>query len=158
MEHDIAFRGSSPAKIDDKGRLKIPSIFRGIFSAHQSRELFVTSALGDNVRIYPLPAWIDIEKRIDRDLTAPGTNAKTRQALVNFRAATSRWGQMAEIDVQDRVLIHPSLRGEAQTVSEVTVVGAATHLEVWEQNRYVEHCAKHRLTEEDMVELSGLGY
>ena len=94
----------------------------------------------------------------NRPLLRSPSPRRSSRSTRGFRAATSRWGQMAEIDVQDRVLIHPSLRGEAETVGEVTIVGAATHLEVWEQSRYVAHCAKHRLTEEDMVELSGLGY
>jgi len=49
------FRGSSPAKIDEKGRLKVPTDFRRFVEERYSRELFVTSVHGDCARLYPLP-------------------------------------------------------------------------------------------------------
>ena len=57
-------RGNSPAKIDDRGRLKIPNGFRSLIEDEHGRELFVTSLHGDSVRIYPMPVWIEIEKKI----------------------------------------------------------------------------------------------
>ena len=37
-------RGNSPAKIDDRGRLKIPNGFRAFIEHEHGRELFVTGA------------------------------------------------------------------------------------------------------------------
>ena len=39
-------RGSAPARIDDKGRLKVPTIFRGVIQDHQGPDVFVTSVTG----------------------------------------------------------------------------------------------------------------
>ena len=36
-------RGNSPAKIDDRGRLKIPNGFRSFIEDEHGRDLFVTS-------------------------------------------------------------------------------------------------------------------
>ena len=42
------FRGNAPARIDDKGRLKVPNGFRALAAAGQyGRELFVTSLTGE---------------------------------------------------------------------------------------------------------------
>ena len=150
MEHDIAFRGNSPAKIDDKGRLKIPSVFRGIFAAYQSREVFITSEWGDYVRIYPLSAWIDIEKRIQR---APAA----AEELDRFVRSVNFWGQMAEIDSQDRVLIHPRLRDKARTLGEVEVQGALTHLEIWDRERFTQNMLDEPYTKADKRALRDLG-
>lgn len=149
MEQDIAFRGSSPAKIDDKGRLKIPSVFRGIFAARGSREVFITSEWGDYVRIYPLSAWIDIEKRIQ---AAPTSS----EELERYVRAVNYWGQMAEVDSQDRVLIHPRLRDKACTIGEVEVQGAFTHLEVWDRERYDEKMRVDPFTKVDKASLQNL--
>ena len=42
------FRGSAPTKIDDKGRLKIPTDFRRLLEERYGQELFVTSLKGDS--------------------------------------------------------------------------------------------------------------
>ena len=57
-------RGNSPAKIDDKGRLKVPNGFRAYLEKEYGRELFVTSLHGDSVRIYPMPVWAGIERNL----------------------------------------------------------------------------------------------
>ena len=48
-------RGSAPARIDDKGRLKVPTLFRPDIQDRQGPDVFVTSLTGDCVRIYPMP-------------------------------------------------------------------------------------------------------
>jgi MraZ protein len=150
MDQDVAFRGNSPAKIDDRGRLKIPSVFRGIFAAYQSREVFITSEWGDYVRIYPLSAWIEIEKRIQR---APATS----EELDRFVRSVNYWGQMAEIDSQDRLLIHPRLREKARTLGEVEVQGALTHLEVWDRERFNQNLLDEPYTKADKRVVRELG-
>ena len=150
MEQDVAFRGNSPAKVDDKGRLKIPSAFRGIFAAYQSREVFITSEWGDYVRIYPLSAWIEIEKRIQR---APASS----EELDRYVRSVNYWGQMAEIDAQDRLLIHPRLREQARTIGEVEVQGALTHLEVWDRERFNQTMLDDPFTKADKRAVRELG-
>jgi len=39
-------RGNYTAKIDDKGRLKIPNAFRSLVEGHHGTEVFVTSLTG----------------------------------------------------------------------------------------------------------------
>ena len=58
-------RGSAPARIDDKGRLKVPTMFRAVIQGQQGADVFVTSLSGESVRIYPLAVWIEIEGHTD---------------------------------------------------------------------------------------------
>ena len=51
------FRGNAPARIDDKGRLKVPNAFRSLLETKYGRELFLTSLTGEYVRVYPMPVW-----------------------------------------------------------------------------------------------------
>jgi len=54
-------RGSYAAKIDDKGRLKIPNAFRALVEEHHAQAgLYVTSVTGDSVREYPMPVWLAV--------------------------------------------------------------------------------------------------
>ena len=57
-------RGTYTAKIDDKGRLKIPNAFRALVEEKHGSDLFVTSLTGESVRIYPMPVWIAIEEKM----------------------------------------------------------------------------------------------
>ena len=57
-------RGSAPARIDEKSRLKVPNAFRTLIEAKYGRELFVTSLTGEYVRLYPMPVWLDSEQRL----------------------------------------------------------------------------------------------
>mgnify|MGYP003579549371 CR=1 FL=1 len=59
-------RGNAPAKIDDRGRLKVPTAFRAVIQQEYGRELFVTSLTGESVRVYPMPIWLEIETRISK--------------------------------------------------------------------------------------------
>jgi MraZ protein len=58
------FRGNSPARIDEKGRLKVPNAFRSQLESKYGRDLFLTSLTGEYVRVYPLPVWLEIEQRL----------------------------------------------------------------------------------------------
>ena len=57
-------RGNYTARIDVKGRLKVPTPFRRLIDEKHGSEFYITSLTGDNVRIYPLPEWESIEQRL----------------------------------------------------------------------------------------------
>ena len=40
-------RGNHPARVDDKGRIKVPNGFRTLIESQYGAELFVTSVTGD---------------------------------------------------------------------------------------------------------------
>jgi MraZ protein len=143
-------RGNSPAKIDDRGRLKIPNGFRSFIEDEHGRELFVTSLYGDSVRIYPMPVWRAIELKLAQ---IPSTHPSRLKFLdrVNF------FGQVSEIDSQGRVVIPSRLREAATMVGEVDVFGQMNYLEVWNHERFVAKLQREPFTDADARALSDLG-
>ena len=143
-------RGNSPAKIDEKGRLKIPNSFRTFIKDEYGRELFVTSLHGDSVRIYPMPVWVEIERKLAR---VPSTHLSRLKFLdrVNF------FGQATELDSQGRVLIPTRLRDSANMAGEVDVFGQYDYLEVWNHERFLAKLQREPFTEDDAKALSDLG-
>jgi MraZ protein len=143
-------RGNSPAKIDDRGRLKIPNSFRSFIEDEHGRELFVTSLLGDSVRIYPMPVWSEIERKLAQ---IPSTHPSRLKFLdrVNF------FGQVTDIDSQGRVVIPSRLRESATMVGDVDVFGQMNYLEVWNHERFVAKLQRDPFTDEDARALSDLG-
>ncbi|HEY8550150.1 MAG TPA: division/cell wall cluster transcriptional repressor MraZ [Vicinamibacterales bacterium] len=146
-------RGNHPAKIDEKGRLKIPTPFRTFIEAEwKTNGVYVTcdDSAGQYVRVYPLPVWEAIEARLSR---MPSTDPARRR----FQRWTSLYGQSTEIDAQGRVLIHPLLREPAAMHGEVYVLGQTQFLEVWNRERFHAQSEEQRLTDEDYRRLSEFG-
>jgi MraZ protein len=143
-------RGNSPAKIDDKGRLKVPNGFRAVIQKDHGSDLFVTSLTGQSVRIYPMPVWLDIEARLGK---VPSTHPARQRFLdrVNF------YGQVAVLDPQGRVLIQPRLRESALMNGEVDVLGQQSYLEVWNHERLVARLGSEPFTDDDAKALSDFG-
>ena len=143
-------RGNYAARIDDKGRLKIPNAFRALIEKAHGAELFVTSLTGESVRVYPMPVWLALEERLTR---APSTHPSRSRFLdrVNF------FGQTAEIDAQGRVVIHQRLRESAGMNGDVDVLGSVDRLEVWNHDRLVAKMHSDPFTDEDARSLSEFG-
>lgn len=143
-------RGNAPAKIDDRGRLKVPSAFRAVIQEEHGRELFVTSLTGESVRIYPMPVWLEMERRIAQ---MPSTHPSRMKFLdrVNF------FGQVTELDPQGRVLIQPRLRDSAQMTGEVDVLGQQNFLEVWNHERFIAKLTRDPFTDDDAKSLADFG-
>ena len=143
-------RGNSPAKIDEKGRLKVPNGFRTYIEKEYGQELFVTSLHGDSVRIYPMPVWAEFERKLGQVSSIHPSRQKYLDR-VNF------YGQIAELDGQGRVLIPQRLRESAHIVGEVDVFGHRDFLEVWNHERFLAKLAREPFTDDDARALSDLG-
>ena len=143
-------RGNHAAKIDDKGRLKIPNAFRALIEKAHGTELFVTSLSGESVRVYPMPVWLALEERLSR---APSSLPARNKLLdrVNY------YGQTAEIDAQGRVVIHQRLRESAGMAGEVDVLGVVDRLEIWNHERLASRLLSTPFTDEDARALSEFG-
>ena len=59
------FRGSYELKLDDRGRIKIPSKYLSVLEEQYGKELYITSINGDRVFLYPLEVWEAIEQSIE---------------------------------------------------------------------------------------------
>lgn len=144
------FRGSAPAKIDDKGRLKVPTNFRRVLEERYGRELFITSVTGDSVHLYPLAVWEEFEERL---AGLPSTDRTKRRYLERV----AYFGQQAQLDSQGRVVVSSLLRESADMTGEVVVAGRLDHLEVWNHERLLARFREQPFTDEDFEYLSERG-
>jgi len=144
-------RGSASAKLDDKGRLKLPSAFRSVIEPKYGNEFFVSSIRGESVRIYPLQVFAEFEQRLLDSSTLHPAISKLRNSLNYF-------GQRAVMDPQGRILIHPLVRERASLDGEVAVLGQQTHLELWNRSVFEEKLNSDPLTDEELGLLAELGF
>jgi MraZ protein len=143
-------RGNLSARIDDKGRLKIPTLFKTSIEDRYGTQLFITSVTGGLVKIYPLPVWVEIERKLAQ---VPST----LPARAKFVDRVNYFGQPGEFDKQGRVSIHARLREPAAMVGEVDVFGQYDHLDVWNHERFAKRLDADPFTDDDARALSEHG-
>jgi len=143
-------RGNHAAKIDDKGRLKIPNAFRALIEKHHGTELFVTSLTGEYVRLYPMPVWLALEEKLARVPSA-------HPARLKYFDRVNYYGQAAQIDAQGRVVIHARLRESAGMTGDVDVFGQYDTLDVWNHERFVSKLQREPYGDEDARALAEFG-
>ena len=138
--------GHAPAKIDEKGRLKVPAGFRKIIEERYGQDCFITSIDGERALIYPLPVWYDFQSRLAK---VPSTS----QAKAKLLERVNYFGQVASIDQQGRVLVPAVLRSVAAIADDVVVLGNTDHLIVWNEERIQKRMSDNPLTQDDWKEL-----
>jgi MraZ protein len=143
-------RGNYTVRMDEKGRIKLPAAYRRYIDEHYGSEFYVTSLTGECARLYPMQEWLGIEEK----LQSRGT---MDTAVRKFLDRTNYFGQLADMDAQGRILVHPLLRSSAELSGEVAVLGYLQYLEVWELEKFKARMQSEPYTAEDAASLAQLG-
>ena len=114
------FLGEYSHTIDDKGRLTIPSKFRGAMAAG----LVVTRGFDRSLMLYPLEEWTEMAERLINKPISDSTVRTFRRRLFSGAIDLSP-------DNFGRIVIPPYLREFAGIDSEVVVAGMYDYVEVW---------------------------
>ncbi len=123
------FRGRYDHRVDEKGRLSLPSRYREILIKNYDGHLFLTSSIErDNLRIYPLKSWEQVEAKL-AELPSHDVfyNALVYQA--------SFYGHECNMDGSGRVLIPQMLRDRVELKEQVTLIGKLNYIQVWDREK-----------------------
>lgn len=138
--------GHAPARIDEKGRLKVPANFRKIIEERYGPDCFITSTDGERALVYPMPVWFDFQARLAK---VPSTSmAKTK-----LLERANYFGQVGTIDAQGRLLVPAVLREVAGIADDVVVIGNQDHLIVWNEEKIQKRLKSSPLSNDDWKEL-----
>ncbi len=143
------FRGSAPARLDEKGRLKVPNLFRRQVEEAFGPEMFVTSLHGKEVLLYPLPIWRALEEKL-------ASLAAIHRTKRKFLERVNYFGQDASLDGQGRILIPQILRDTAKLPADLVVTGNIDHLVVSDRVALSSRLSSEDFAPEDYDELSKL--
>jgi MraZ protein len=143
------FRGNHPAKVDEKGRLKLPSAFKQLLDTLNVTQFYITSVDGRSAEIWPLPEWEKREEQLAESSTLD-------DAVQKYLTLTSYYGQQVEIDSQARLLLPSILRGTAKLDAEVTVFGKTNYLEVHNREQFERNLPASELTAEDRKAMAAI--
>lgn len=144
------FRGNHSAKIDQRGRIRLPSAFLVPLREKFGDELFLTSLSGSFLRLYPMPVWLKIEEKLLSIPSMTPSRAKLLDRLTYF-------GQESRLDKVGRIVVPQRLRESAGLNGEVVVLGYLDYLEIWDPKSFAEKLDREALTDDDNRLLSELG-
>ncbi len=140
------FRGRSAARLDAKGRLRIPAKFREILQKHYT-DVLVVSKQPDYLVAYPPEKWDEMEGKA-RNLSQ--FNPQHRSFVRHFISGA----EICEFDTQGRILIPPLLREDAHLEQDVILVGALSSFEIWDKAAYDRQVAQDSENEPNITKIA----
>lgn len=119
------FKGEFKHTVDPKGRLIIPSKFR----ERLGDAFVVTKGLDGCLFVYDNQEWEAFEQKLR---ALPLNRKDNRQFARHFLAGAAD----VEVDKQGRILIPSNLREFAGLEKDVVLVGVASRIEIWDQDKW----------------------
>ena len=107
-------RGFHGARVDEKGRLKLPAIFQQFLKSLGDETVFITTLDMSTVRIYPISLWKQNEMFFEESKSPAGEQ-------ISFLA--NMYGADSEVDAQGRVLIPQELRRDLRLENQPVWLG-----------------------------------
>src|SRR3974377_380724 len=96
-------RGSAETRGDEKGRFKVPAVFREGAEETYGPDFFLTSITGTDVLIYPMPVWNALEEKL-------AAMPAIHRAKAKFQERFNTFGQPAPMDAEGRRPVPQLLR------------------------------------------------
>jgi MraZ protein len=144
--------GMYPARVDDKGRLKLPVGFQEYFAGLPEKKLFVTSLDRRIGQIYPIANWREAKKFLYEQ-------KENSQAARRIAFNAQDLGADSEMDNQGRVLLPPEMRRELEIENQsVRLFHYKGRIEILSETIYQERKREAAgSAEADLETLEGAG-
>jgi MraZ protein len=140
-------RGSAETTVDEKGRFKVPSVFREPIEETFGPEFFLTSISGVDVLVFPMPVWNALEEKL-------AAMPPIHRAKAKFQERFNTYGQVARMDAQGRLLVPSLLREVSGIEGDALVLGQTDHLKLVDRTKHLKSLRTTAITDEDYDELA----
>ncbi len=119
-----------PARLDEKGRIKLPVDFQNFFAAFPEKRVYVTSLDGRIGQIYPISVW-----RANLEfLSGLKDNSKVVKKVL-FNA--NDFGAEAEVDSSGRVTVNSQMREDLNLMGqELRLTAVRGRVEILNEELY----------------------
>jgi MraZ protein len=122
------FHGNFEFSVDSKGRVNIPSRFRAALSPEARETFTISRAPGGCLRAYPNDVWEVYETEL---VSRPETPETLRHKRLLYSTLTD-----STMDTQGRITLSQNQMESAGIAKDVTLVGQASYIEIWDTGRY----------------------
>jgi MraZ protein len=127
------FIGGSTVNLDAKGRLALPTRYRGVIADRFESRLVLTVHDDGCLLLYPMAEWEEIQRKLVR-LPNQNKRARTLQRMM--------LGYATEVDMDGngRILLAPRLRDFAKLDKRVSLAGVGNKFEIWNEEAWDKNC------------------
>jgi MraZ protein len=147
----VGFIGNPKAKLDDRGRLKLPADFKEFIEKKYGKDFnafYIVSREGLDAEIYPMPEW---QQHMAKVFKMPKSHPARQKLLERY----TLYGDRADMDPQGRLLFPEELRNAGMANVEVKVSGEGNLLRVKSLNSLRENVKAGPFSAQDLDALTG---
>lgn len=130
------FHGNFEFSVDSKGRVNIPSRFRSALNPEAHETFTICRAPDGCLSVYPNDLWEIYETEL---VSRPETPDTLRLKRLLYNTLTD-----STMDTQGRITLSPNQMEAAGISKDVTLVGQANHIEIWDTGRYQAYQKLHK--------------
>ena len=148
----IHFYETYECKVDDKGRIKLPSALIKLLQNSENKNFVIKRSVFQNcLEVYPMKPWEKLMNKIN------GLNRFVKKNADFIRMFTAGVKNV-ELDSSERILIPKDLKLFANLQKEIVIAGAGELFEIWDKDFYEKTIAISepdfgKLTEEVMGDI-----
>ncbi len=143
----VKFIGEYSAKIDDKGRLVLPSAFKGIMPADDMRLVIKKDIYEDCLEVYTYEEWVRQSEELKGRLNfLKKEHAMFWREYMRNRSLVEPDGKVGRINIPKKLL--ESIGADKEAVFS----GNDHKIEIWAKERY----ESNEISNEDFVALAGM--
>ena len=144
------FLGKIDAKLDAKGRVFVPSVFRKVLSEEERERVVVRMEADEKyLVVYPESVWnrqvVELQSKLNE------WDPDDQMLLMQFVGDA----EVLEFDAQGRVLLPKRLQVRMGLESEVVFVGMVDKIAMWSKSMYEEQFAVKAKLSERLKKLGG---
>ncbi|EKT55934.1 division/cell wall cluster transcriptional repressor MraZ [Providencia sneebia] len=140
------FRGATLVNLDSKGRLTVPTRYRGMLSEESKGQMVCTIDLHQPcLLLYTLPEWEIIEEKLSRLSTMNPAERRVQRLLLGHASE-------CQMDNAGRLLLANTLRQHAGLTKEVMLVGQINKFELWDEQTWYQQVAEDITAERQIQE------
>lgn len=126
------FRGATLVNLDSKGRLTVPTRYRGMLNEESEVQMVFTIDLHQPcLLLYTLPEWEIIEKKLSQLSTMNPAERRVQRLLLGHASE-------CQMDSGGRLLLANTLRQHAGLKKAVMLVGQINKFELWDEQTWYQ--------------------
>ena len=125
----MAFLGEIVIKLDDKGRMRIPTALKEAMSDKAAHRFVVNRGFENCLTLYPFDVWEGVKSKVDKLNTF---NREKREFVRKFYSGAT----ICSLDASDRINIPNQLLEFADMKKDIILTPVKDYYELWDQNKY----------------------
>jgi MraZ protein len=125
----MAFLGEIVIKLDDKGRMRVPTALKEAMSETAGQRLVVNRGFENCLTLYPYDVWEGVKSGVDKLNTF---NKENREFVRRFYSGAT----ICTMDGSDRINIPNQLLDFADITKEMLLTPVKNYFELWDVKKY----------------------